>query len=131
MAQKSSPVVASPSQVERLVKALELQIAYQEANPGESKAGKAYDPHKVPFFAKFLGGRDGGQATNRAFSTEVQFRLDISRDAYQQLVRSATDAAVVVDAWAKYPGRCLTLPKYVTNPNGKVTRIVDDSPSLF
>ena len=130
MAQKSSPVVAGPSQVERLVKALELQIAYQEANPSEDKRGKPYDPHKVPFFVKFLGGKAGGQAANRAFSTEVQFRLGLSQDAYRQLVRSATDEAVVIDAWAD-PGQCLTLPEYVTSQNGKVTRIVDNSPSPF
>ena len=121
--QVAAPQVAAPTQVERLVKALELQIAYQEANPSEGTNGKVYDPHKVPFFAKFLG-------TSRAFSQEVQFRLELSRDAYQQLVRTATDAAVVVDAWQR-PGQCLTLPQYVKASNGKVTRFKDDSPSLF
>ena len=120
----SKTQVAAPTPVERLVKALELQIAYQEANPTESVEGKPYDPHRVPYFTKFM-------EKPWTLREEVKERLKLSEDALRLLIREATDAAVVADAWTKSPGRCLTLPQYVKASNGKVTRFKDDSPSLF
>ena len=101
--------------VQRLVKALEMQIAYQREHPTTNKRGDTNDPTRVPFFAKFT-------ATSMSFPDAVRKALELDKTGYQKLVLEATDAAVVVNAWAD-PGRCLTLPQYVGTPNGPVPRI--------
>jgi hypothetical protein len=106
-----------PKPVGFLLKALESQVAYNAAHPGESKSGRPLDPAVVPYFAKDESGK--------GFSARVQAGLGITSAEYRTLVAYALRNGHVVDMWAK-PGRAIALPGTVKNEPAKVVKVERD-----
>ena len=99
--------------IQRLRKALELQIAHQRAHPmSDEKSGRQYDPDKVVFFTPFLG-------TKLGFAAAVQESLGLTATGYRELVAEAIESGAVANGWKRREG-CLTLSQ-----NGRITRSTD------